>query len=186
MAEEKKTTAKKATTTKAAAEKKAPAKKAAPKAEPEKKVEAVQAEPVKEPAKKAPAKKAPAKKAEKKVEEKPAKPAVTSAKAVARDVRVTPRKARLVLDLIRGKQLNEALGILSNVNKAASPIVAKVVKSAASNAINNFGMSEEKLYIAECYAGDGIRMKRYLPRAKGSASGLVKRSSHITVVVKER
>ena len=172
MAEEKKTTAKKATTTKAAAEKKAPAK-----AEPEKKVEAAKAEP---------AKKAPAKKESKKVEEKPAKPAVTSAKAVAKDVRVTPRKARLVLDLIRGKQLNEALGILSNVNKAASPIVAKVVKSAASNAINNFGMSEEKLYIAECYAGDGIRMKRYLPRAKGSASGLVKRSSHITVVVKER
>ena len=178
MAEEKKTTAKKATTTKAAAEKKAPAKKsAAPKAEPEKKVEAPKAE--------AP-KKAPAKKAEKKVEEKPVKPAVTSAKAVAKDVRVTPRKARLVLDLIRGKQINEALGILSNVNKAASPIVAKVVKSAASNAINNFGMSEEKLYVAECYAGDGIKMKRYLPRAKGSASGLVKRASHITVVVKER
>ena len=127
-------------------------------------------------------KKAPAKK----VEEKPAKPAVTSAKAVAKDVRVTPRKARLVLDLIRGKAVNEALGILSNVNKAASPIVAKVVKSAAANAINNFGMSEEKLYIAECYAGDGIKMKRYLPRAKGSASGLVKRASHITVVVKER
>ena len=177
MAEEKKTTAKKATTTKAAAEKKAPAKKAAPKAEPEKKVEAAKAEPTK---------KASAKKAEKKVEEKPAKPAVTSAKAVAKDVRVTPRKARLVLDLIRGKQINEALGILSNVNKAASPIVAKVVKSAASNAINNFGMSEEKLYVAECYAGDGIKMKRYLPRAKGSASGLVKRASHITVVVKQR
>ena len=178
MAEEKKTTAKKATTTKAAAEKKAPAKKpAAPKAEPKKKVEAAKAEP---------AKKAPAKKEAKKVEEKPAKPAVTSAKAVAKDVRVTPRKARLVLDLIRGKAVNEALGILSNVNKAASPIVAKVVKSAAANAINNFGMSEEKLYVAECYAGDGIKMKRYLPRAKGSASGLVKRASHITVVVKER
>ena len=130
----------------------------------------------------------PAKKAKetKKVEEKPAKPQVTSARAVAHDVRVTPRKARLVLDLIRGKQVNEALGILANVNKAASPIVAKVVKSAASNAINNFGMSEDKLYVAECYAGDGIKMKRYLPRAKGSASGLVKRSSHITVVVKER
>lgn len=130
----------------------------------------------------------PAKKAKetKKVEEKPAKPQVTSARAIAHDVRVTPRKARLVLDLIRGKQINEALGILSNVNKAASPIVAKVVKSAASNAINNFGMSEDKLYVAECYAGDGIKMKRYLPRAKGSASGLVKRSSHITVVVKER
>ena len=127
-----------------------------------------------------------AKKPSKKVEEKPAKPKPTSAKAVAHDVRVTPRKARLVLDLIRGKGVNEALGILSNVNKAASPIVAKVVKSAAANAINNFGFEEEKLYVAECYAGDGIKMKRYLPRAKGSASGLVKRSSHITVVVKER
>ena len=156
MAEEKKTVAKKATT------------KAAPKKE-------------------APVKEEPVKEAKaKKVEEKPAKPKVTSAKAVAHDVRVTPRKARLVLDLIRGKAVNEALGILSNVNKAASPIVAKVVKSAASNAINKFGMEEEKLYVAECYAGDGIKMKRYLPRAKGSASGLVKRSSHITVVVKER
>ena len=154
-----------------AEEKKVAAKKVAPKAAAEKK---------------APAKKAAPKAETKKVEEKPAKPAVTSAKAVAKDVRVTPRKARLVLDLIRGKQINEALGILSNVNKAASPIVAKVVKSAASNAINNFGMSEEKLYVAECYAGDGIKMKRYLPRAKGSASGLVKRASHITVVVKER
>ena len=166
MAEEKKVTAKKA-----------PAKKAAPKAE--KPAAAKKEEPKKV--------EAPAKKEvkAKKVEE-PAKPKVTSAKAVAKDVRVTPRKARLVLDLIRGKAVNEALGILSNVNKAASPIVAKVVKSAAANAINNFGMEEEKLYIAECYAGDGIKMKRYLPRAKGSASGLVKRASHITVVVKER
>ena len=120
-----------------------------------------------------------------KVEE-PKKPAVTSARAVAYDVRVTPRKVRLVIDLIRGKQVNEALGILANVNKAATPAVTKVVKSAASNAINNFGMDEESLYIAEIYAGDGIKMKRYLPRAKGSASGLVKRTSHITVVVKSR
>lgn len=126
-----------------------------------------------------------AKKAEVKAE-KPAKPVVTSARAVAYDLRVTPRKARLVIDLIRGKSVNEALGILANVNKAASPLVAKVVKSAASNAINNFGMSEEKLYVAEIYANDGLRMKRFLPRAKGSASGLVKRTSHITVVVKER
>ena len=161
----------------------------------------------KAPAKKAPAKKAPAKEAEVKeaapiVEEKPtkevkkeakkakveapAKPVVTSARAIAYNVRVTPRKARLVIDLIRGLGVNEALGILANVNKAASPIVAKVVKSAASNAINNFGMDEERLYIAEIYANDGLRMKRYLPRAKGSASGLVKRTSHITVVVKQR
>ena len=179
MAEEKKTTTAKKTTS-AAAKKPAAKKPAAPKEAPateEKKVEAPAKEVKAEKAAKAPAKKA---------EEKPAKPVVTSAKAIAHDVRVTPRKARLVLDLIRGKAVNEALGILANVNKAASPIVAKVVKSAASNAINNFGMSEEKLYIAECYAGDGVKMKRFLPRAKGSASGLVKRSSHITVVVKER
>ncbi len=133
----------------------------------------------------APAKEAKkAKKAEKPTE--PAKPAVTSARATAYDVRVTPRKVRLVIDLIRGKDVNVALGILANVNKAATPAVTKVVKSAASNAINNFGMKEESLYIAEIYAGDGIKMKRYLPRAKGSASGLVKRTSHITCVVKSR
>ena len=175
MAEEKKTVAKKTTSTaKAAPKKEAPVK------EVEVKEEAKVEAPAEVKAEKA------SKKPSKKVEEKPAKPARTSAKAVAHDVRVTPRKARLVLDLVRGKGVNEALGILSNVNKAASPIVAKVIKSAASNAINNFGMSEEKLFVAECYAGDGIKMKRYLPRAKGSASGLVKRSSHITVVVKER
>ena len=152
-----------------------------------KKVEAPKVEEVKTEAPKAekPAKAA-AKKSSKKVEEKPVKPAVTSARAVAHDVRVTPRKARLVIDLIRGKGVNEALGILANTNKAASAPVAKVVKSAAANAMNNFGMSEERLYVAEIYACDGIRMKRFLPRAKGSASGLVKRSSHITVVVKER
>ena len=127
-----------------------------------------------------------AKKEAKKASEAPKKPVVTSARAIAYDVRVTPRKARLVIDLIRGLGVNEALGVLANVNKAASPIVAKVVKSAASNAINNFGMDEESLYIAEIYANDGLRMKRFLPRAKGSASGLVKRTSHITVVVKER
>mgnify|MGYP003337613113 CR=1 FL=1 len=130
----------------------------------------------------------PTKKAEKKEKKEvaPAKPAVTSTRAVAHDVRVTPRKARLVIDLVRGLGVNEALGLLSNVNKAASPIVAKVIKSAASNAINNFGMKEENLYISEIYANDGIKMKRFLPRAKGSASGLVKRTCHITVVVKER
>lgn len=175
MAEEKKPAAKKATATKAPA-KKAPAKKA-PVKEAEVKEEAVKVE---EPAKEA------KKESKKAKEEAPKKPAVTSARAVAYNVRVTPRKARLVIDLIRGLGVNEALGILANVNKAASPIVAKVVKSAASNAINNFGMDEESLYIAEIYANDGLRMKRYLPRAKGSASGLVKRTSHITVVVKQR
>ena len=64
--------------------------------------------------------------------------------------------------------------------------VAKLIKSAAANATNNFGMDEDKLYVATIYANDGLRMKRYLPRAKGSASGLVKRSCHLTVVVKMR
>ena len=118
--------------------------------------------------------------------EKPAKPAPTEAFAIAKNVRVTPRKVRLVIDVIRGKDVKEALGLLANINKSAVADVTKVVKSAVANAVNNFGMDEEKLYISTIYATDGIRMKRYLPRAKGSASGLVKRAANITVVVKMR
>ena len=136
---------------------------------------------VKEP-KEAPKK---AKKEEKKVEA-PKKPAPTEARAIAKNVRVTPRKARLVMDLVRGKDVKEALGILSNVNRAASEPVMKLIKSAAANATNNFGMDADSLYIAQIWANDGLRMKRYLPRAKGSASGLVKRNSHLYVVVKMR
>ena len=181
MAETKKTTAKK--TTKKVAEpvveetkveapveeapkaKKAPAKKAAPKAE---KAEA------------------PKKAKEEKKAEAPKKPMPTEARAIAKNVRVTPRKVRLVIDLVRGLPVKQALGILDNLNRAASEPVAKLIKSAAANATNNFGMDEDALYIAQIYANDGLRMKRYLPRAKGSASGLVKRSSHITCVVKMR
>ena len=182
MAEEKKATAKKA-----------PAKKAAPKAAKvaeekeavaaEAKVEAPKA------AKKAPAKKvekAEAKKVEAKKAEAPKKAMPTEAYAIAKNVRVTPRKARLVINLVRGKDVKDALAILANVNKSASIPVAKVIKSAAANATNNFGMDEDKLYVAKIWANDGLRMKRYLPRAKGSASGLVKRSSHIAVIVKMR
>lgn len=116
----------------------------------------------------------------------PQKPLVTEAYAISKNLRVTPRKARLVIDLVRGKSVKTALGILNNVNKAATADVIKVIKSASANAVNNFSMDEARLYIKEIYANDGIRMKRYLPRAKGSASGLVKRNCHITVVVKER
>lgn len=124
----------------------------------------------------------------KKVEkpEAPKKPMPTEARAIAKNVRVTPRKARLVMDLVRGKDVKEALGILANLNKAAATPVSKLIKSAAANATNNFGMDADKLYVATIYANDGLRMKRYMPRAKGSASGLVKRCSHITVVVKMR
>lgn len=107
-----------------------------------------------------------------------------SAKAIATNIGVTPRKARLVVDLVRGKTLAEAYAILANTNKAAVTPVIKVIKSAEANAVNNFKMKSEDLYIAEIYATDGIRLKRFLPRAKGSASGLIKRFCNITVVVK--
>ena len=138
------------------------------------------------PVEEAPKKAKKAKKEDKKAPEKPKKPAPTEVRAIAKNVRVTPRKVRLVIDLVRGKDVKEALGILENVNRAASIPVAKLIKSAAANATNNFGFDEEKLYIASIWANDGLRMKRYMPRAKGSASGLVKRSSHITCVVKMR
>ena len=150
------------------------------------------AEPVEEVKEEAKVEEAPkAKKATKKAKEEkkveaPKKPMPTEARAIAKNVRVTPRKVRLVIDLVRGLPVKQALGILSNVNHAASEPVMKVIKSAAANATNNFGMDEDALYIAEIYANEGLRMKRYLPRAKGSASGLVKRASHITVVVKMR
>ena len=103
--------------------------------------------------------------------------------AIARTVGVTPRKARLVVDLVRGKTVVEALEILSILNKSAVTPVTKVIKSAVANATNNFNMDENSLYIKEAYVDDAIRMRRYLPRAKGSASGLVKRTCHITIVV---
>ena len=111
---------------------------------------------------------------------------IIEAKASVRSVGVTPRKVRLVIDLVRGKSVAEAEAILKNTNKAASPIVLKLVCSAASNAVNNHGMSKDKLYVKEIYANEGIKMKRYMPRAKGRASGLVRRTSHINVVVAER
>jgi len=152
-----------------------------------KKAEVVAEEAVKEeaPAKETPKKASKAKK-EAQAPEKPAKPQPTEARATSMNVRCTPRKARLVLDLVRGKDVKVALGILANVNRAASEPVSKTIRSAAANAINNFGMDENSLYIAEIYANDGMRIKRFIPRAKGSASGLVKRCCHITVVVKMR
>ena len=111
---------------------------------------------------------------------------ITEAKATVSTVRITPRKVRLVIDLVRGKSVQEAEAILENTNKSASPVVLKLIKSAVANAKNNYEMDENNLFIKTIYANDGIRMKRFMPRAKGSASGLVKRTSHITVVVAER
>ena len=111
---------------------------------------------------------------------------IIEAKASVSNVGVTPRKARLVIDLVRGKTVSEAQAILKNVNKAASPIVLKLINSAAANAVNNHGMNSDKLFVKEIYANEGLKMKRFMPRAKGRASGLVKRTSHINVVVAER
>lgn len=107
-------------------------------------------------------------------------------KATAKTVRYTPRKVRLVLDLVRGKSVSEALAILQFVPNQAAGAVAKVVKSAAANAVHNHGLNEGGLYIKACFADEGVTMKRWMPRAKGSASQILKRTSHITVVVTER
>lgn len=108
------------------------------------------------------------------------------AKATAKTLRIQPRKARLVLDLIRGKDVEEATAILKFIPNKGGHLVGKVLKSAVANAVHNNDMDESKLYVKECYADEGITMKRYMPRAKGSASPIHKRTSHITVVVAEK
>ncbi|GMB10006.1 large subunit ribosomal protein L22 [Thermolongibacillus altinsuensis] len=108
------------------------------------------------------------------------------AKAVARTVRIAPRKARLVIDLIRGKQVSEAVAILRHTPKAASPIIEKVLKSAVANAEHNYDMDVNKLVITEAYVDEGPTLKRFRPRAMGRASAINKRTSHITIVVSEK
>ncbi len=184
MAEEKKTV-KKAPAKKETSKKEAPAKKeAAPKKDTAKKA-VKETKEVKEEAKveKKAAKAKKTVKEEVKVEE---KPAVTEARCFVRDIRVTPRKVRLVIDAVRGKDVSEALGILARTNKAASLPVAKAIKSAAANAVNNFHMEASSLYVAEIQVSDGLRIKRFIPRAKGSASPIVKRNANLRVVVKAR
>ncbi len=107
-------------------------------------------------------------------------------KAHAKTVRITPRKARLVIDLIRGKNIKEAQAILMFTPRAASPIILKVLNSAIANAENNNNASVDKLYVKEAYVNEGVRLKRLLPRAKGRGDIIQKRTSHITVVVAER
>ncbi|AOY75099.1 50S ribosomal protein L22 [Clostridium formicaceticum] len=108
------------------------------------------------------------------------------AKAIARFVRIAPRKAQQVVDLVRGKKVDEALAILKYTPKAAAPIVEKVVKSALANAENNYSMDRDSLYVAEIYADQGPTMKRFRPRAMGRATTIRKRTSHIGVVLKEK
>ncbi len=107
------------------------------------------------------------------------------ARAELKYARISARKAKIVLDTIKGKNAQEAVAILRYTNKAASPIISKILKSAMANATNNHGMNESKLYVAEAYAGQGPSMKRVMPRAQGRAYRIKKRTSHITIVLKE-
>lgn len=106
-------------------------------------------------------------------------------RSTAKTVRVTPRKARLVLDLVRGKSVDEALAILEFTPNQAAKAIYKVVKTAAADATHNFQLDRDALYIKACYADEGIVMKRFMPRAKGNAAQILKRTSHITVVVSD-
>ncbi|MDQ0091823.1 large subunit ribosomal protein L22 [Paenibacillus anaericanus] len=108
------------------------------------------------------------------------------AKAHARSIRIAPRKAKLVIDLIRGKQVGDAIAILRHTPKAASPIVEKLLNSAIANAEHNYSMDVNKLVVTEVFVNQGPTMKRFRPRAMGRASRINKRTSHITLVVSEK
>lgn len=107
-------------------------------------------------------------------------------KAIAKHVRISPYKVRVVLDLIRGKNYVEAVAILENLQKSASEPIKKVLMSAAANAEHNLGMSKDNLYVAACYADQGPTLKRVRPVSKGRAYRILKRTSHITVVLDAR
>ena len=107
-------------------------------------------------------------------------------KAYLNYVRISPRKVSVVLDLIRGKDVKLAKAILEQTPKAAFEPLLKLLKSAVANAENNFGLDTDKLYIAEIYANAGPTLKRIRPRAQGRAFRIRKRTSHITIVVKEK
>ncbi|MCJ0905053.1 MULTISPECIES: 50S ribosomal protein L22 [unclassified Rhodococcus (in: high G+C Gram-positive bacteria)] len=106
-----------------------------------------------------------------------------TAKAVARHVRATPMKARRVVDLVRGRSVEDALNILKFAPQAASEPVAKVIASAAANAQNNLGLDPSTLVVATAFVDEGATLKRFQPRAQGRAFRIRKRTSHITVIV---
>ena len=108
------------------------------------------------------------------------------AMAHLRYARIAPRKVSVVLDLIRGQEADKALAILQYTPKAACEPLLKLVNSAAANAENNFNMDRNNLYVAECYVCPGPTLKRIMPRAQGRAYRILKRTSHMTVVLKEK
>ena len=111
---------------------------------------------------------------------------INEAKATLKYARISSRKVKIVADLIREKDVDEALAIVKFTPKASSKIIEKLLKSAISNAENNHNMKHNDLYVAEIYANQGPTLKRIRPAAKGSAVRIRKRTSHITIVLKEK
>ena len=108
------------------------------------------------------------------------------ARAELRQVRISPRKVGIVLDLIRNKPVEIAFATLRNTPKSACEPLAKLLKSAIANAENNFNMDKKNLYVAECFVCPGPMLKRIRPRAKGGAFRVMKRTSHVTMVLREK
>jgi len=108
------------------------------------------------------------------------------AKAIARHIRIAPRKIRVVIDLIRGKNIGDAYSILKYTPKIGSEILIKLLESAVANAEHNNDLNSDKLYVAAAYVDQGPTLKRIHPRSRGQAFKILKRSSHVTLVVKER
>lgn len=108
------------------------------------------------------------------------------ARAATKHVRIAPRKLRLVVDLIRGKKVGEALAILKHTPKAGSPVIEKVLRSAIANAENNLSMDIEKLFISKIFVDQASTLKRFHPRAQGRAFSILKHTSHVTVIVSEK
>lgn len=107
-------------------------------------------------------------------------------KAIAKYIRISPSKVHVVLDLIRGQNYNDAVAILKTANKAATEPVLKCLNSAAANAEVNLGMNKDTLYVEECYADQGPTLKRMQPVSRGRGYRILKRTSHITVILNER
>ena len=108
------------------------------------------------------------------------------AKAYLKYARISPRKVKIVLDLIRGKDVATAMAILKNTPKSASEYLIKLLNSAIANAEHNFSMDVSKLYVSECFVCPGPILKRIMPRAQGRAYRINKRTSHVTLAVKVR
>jgi large subunit ribosomal protein L22 len=111
---------------------------------------------------------------------------MATAKAHLKFLRISPRKVKIVLDLIRGKDVGTAIGILKTTRKIASESLYKLLKSAVANAENNNGMDTSRLYVSECFVCPGPIMKRAMPRAQGRTFRINKRSSHVTIAVREK